>query len=972
MKINDTIHGFTLLQSEAIEEVNGTALVFEHNKTGARLIYISNDDDNKVFNIGFRTPSHNSTGVAHIMEHSVLCGSRKYPVKEPFVELVKGSLNTFLNAMTYPDKTVYPIASTNAKDFMNLMDVYLDAVFYPDIYKMPYTFYQEGWHYHIENKDDPITYNGVVYNEMKGVYSSPEEILEAELLKALYPDTIYGGDSGGDPDVIPELTYEDFLNFHRKFYHPSNSYIYLYGDGNVEEHLAYIDDNYLSRFDKLEVDSEIPVQAAFDATVEASAPYPISGEESLDNKEYLSLGWVFKPGASYEDQLVLDILGHILLGSNAAPLKKALLDLGICKDVDYTYVSSLKQPMFAITLKNTSVKHKDLIVKTVEDTLRTLVEEGLDKRSVSAGININEFALIEADYGTYPTGLMLGLEMFDTWLYDGDPLDHLKYKKALACLRDMAENKGFEALIQESFLDNPHQAVVSIYPDVMLAEMKQKALEQKLADYKASLSAVDIEHLVSETQALLARQNTEDSPENLATIPKLSLSEIGKEARQYTLHEESIGDNTLLWHPGHTGGIVYYRFYFDTHTVSQEDLKYLSLLNKIIGRISTEDYDYEALNQEMEIYTGGISTSVETYDNVKEIGAYESKFVVKGKVKADKLDKLVELMASMLLRSRYDEKQVIGDIISEVRMTKENQILMSGNAVSAQRLQSYYSQSARMFDEVGGIGFYEGIKALNENYDASWESLSQKLSNTARALFGKNNLIISITCDEALKDSAAKAAKRLIDALPDTQKPYNDYQFELSKQNEGFMTAAKIQYVAKGYNVQKLGYDYSGTLLVLKTIMSMDYLWNQIRVQGGAYGAGLSVSRSGELIFSTFRDPNLKRTLDIYDHAADYLAKLEISERELEKYIIGTISGRDVPLSANLMAASADSMYFGKVTQEDVQRERDEILSTTQEALRNTADMLRDAMAQETLCVIGSEEAVREAEDTFGSTRYLI
>ncbi|MDO4289309.1 MAG: insulinase family protein [Eubacterium sp.] len=971
MKINDCVHGFILKREEEIQEVHGIARVFEHEKTGARLVYISNDDNNKVFHIGFRTPSDNSTGVAHILEHSVLCGSRKYPVKEPFVELAKGSLNTFLNAMTYPDKTVYPIASTNAKDFMNLMDVYLDAVFYPDIYKVPYIFYQEGWHYHLEKKEDPITYNGVVYNEMKGVFSSPEEILHHNIFETLYPDSIYGKESGGDPDVIPDLSYEDFVNFHKKFYHPSNAYIYFYGDGDVEAHLAYLNDNYLSQFDRAEIDSSIATQKPFTGLREAAYNYPVAGDEDFGNRDYLSLSYVLENEPTFEDIMAFEILGHILLGSNASPLKKALLDLDICKEVDYSYSSAMKQPYFSIILKHTDIKHKDLFLKTVKETLEGLVRDGLDAKSVEAGISINEFSLVEGEYGAYPKGLMYGLEMFDTWLYGGDPLSHLKYKDVIEKLRASSKNRGFEALIARYLLFNDHKAMVSIHPDPQLAERKERALTKKLADYKASLSEAELEALVEETQLLLERQNTEDTPEALESIPMLSLSEIDKKARIAEMSVETYRDNTLLYHPGHTGGIAYLKLFFDTRVLPREDLKYLSLLNKIIGRISTEDYDYQRLNQEIEIHTGGISSSVETYDNVKMPGSYESKFIIRGKAMADKAEDLVALMTSVILKTRFDEKNLIHDIISEVRMNKENQFLMGGHTVSVQRLQSYYSQSARMFEELGGVEFYRFIADLDDNFDARWEALSEKLQAVAAAIFNRKYLVVSITGEEAAKASVLAALDKLYDKLLDEATPFYDYLFELEPKNEGFMTAAKIQYVSKGYNIRQLGYDYSGSLLVLKSILAMDYLWNRVRVQGGAYGAFFGINRSGDMYMASYRDPNLQKTIDAYNDACSYIEGMEVSNRELEKYIIGTISSKDVPLSAALMADAADTMYFNRTTAEDVQRERDEILGTTLDTLRSTAQMVREVMGKELLCVIGSEEAVREAQDCFGEIRYI-
>ncbi|MEG0508073.1 MAG: insulinase family protein [Eubacterium sp.] len=971
MKIHDKIHGFTLNREEIIEEVNGVARVFEHDQTRARLIYISNDDDNKVFQIGFKTPSKNSTGVAHILEHSVLCGSRKYPVKEPFVELAKGSMNTFLNAMTYPDKTVYPIASTNEKDFMNLMDVYMDAVFYPEIYNIPYIFHQEGWHYHLENKEDPITYNGVVYNEMKGVYSSPEEILHHHIFETLYPDTIYGEESGGDPDFIPDLSYEDFVGFHKKFYHPSNAYIYLYGDGDIEEHLKYLNDSYLSQFDYQVIDNTIETQLPFEETAYSSISYPVAGEDGQDEKSYLAMGYVLENEPTFEDLLAFDVLGHILLSANSAPLKKALLDLNICKDVDYSYSSSLKQPYFAIVLKNTEEKYRDLFVETVDKTLSDLVKNGLDKRSVEAGININEFSLIEGEYGSYPKGLMYGLEMMDTWLYGGDPLSHLKYRDAIEKLRQSSENRGFEALIARYLLYNSHRAVVSIHPDENLAQEREHLLIEKLDAYKKSLTPQALDHLVSETQALIERQNSEDSEDALMTIPKLSLDEINKKARQLVLEEEMYKGHKLLWHPGCSGGIIYTRFYFDTHTVPQDDLKYLSLVNKIIGRVSTKDYNDERLNQEIEIKTGGISSSIETYDDVKKPEKYESKFIIKGKAIGSNVAKMMELIESMVLRSCFDEKNLIADIISEIRLTKENQFLTAGHTVTVQRMQSYYSQSARMFEELSGIEFYKFIVDLDENLNERWEFLSSKMADVAKAVFNRNGLIISITGDENLKELTLNEVDRFVENLENREAQNYNYHFDLEKLNEGFMTASQIQYVSKGYNIEKLGYAYHGSYLVLKSILGMDYLWNRIRVQGGAYGAFFGINRVGDLYFASYRDPNLLKTIDAYNEASEYIEKLDIPRREMEKYIIGTISSKDVPLSTAIKGEVADTMYFNGLSSEDVQKERDEILGTTLENLKEAAQMVKKAMDQTVICVIGSEESVRQAEAVFKEVKYI-
>ncbi|MEA5074539.1 MAG: insulinase family protein [Eubacterium aggregans] len=971
MKKNEIIHGFRLDREEEIREVGGTARIFTHVQTGAVLIYISNSDDNKVFQIGFKTPSGDSTGVAHIMEHSVLCGSKKYPVKEPFVELAKGSLNTFLNAMTYPDKTVYPIASTNEKDFMNLMDVYLDAVFNPAIYDSPRTFMQEGWHYHIENPEDPITYNGVVYNEMKGVYSSPEEILHYELFKALYPDTIYSGESGGHPDCIPHLSYEDFKAFHQTFYHPSNAYIYLYGDGDVEAHLKYLDEEYLSKYKKQVVDNHIPTQPPFKEMVRTEALYPIAAEEEGADKDYLAIGFVMDAATAFDDLLAMDILGHILLGHNGAPLKKALLQLDICKEVDYSFASSMKQPYFAIVLKNTDKSQGNLFVKTVRETLEALVKEGLNPRDVEAGINSAEFTLKEGEFGTYPRGLMYGLEMMETWLYGCDPLSHLKYTEVVERLRQSSLNRGFEGMISRYLLMNEHQALVAITPDPELSERNEQAMARELAELKASLNEEELGRLVKASQDLLEHQNAEDSPEALATIPKLGIDEIKSEARKIVLEEETYEGVPLLWHPGETNGIVYIKLIFDIHSIPQEDLKYLSVLNKFLSHLGTADYTEDALNQEIEIYTGGIATSIETFDSTKGLGEYAAKFTIKGKATAPNVPKLMALMENISLATRFDDYKLMSDIIGEIRMSKEQRFLTAGHVISTQRLQSYYSQSARLFEEIGGIEFYHFLAELDDHFKAEAQGLSAKLSTIMEQLFNRTQVTISLTCEEKHKDQALKAVGTYLGALRDAPAELYDYHFPVAIQNEGFKTAAKVQYVSKGFNIRSLGYDYSGSMLVLKSVLSMDYLWNKVRVQGGAYGASFGVNKSGELYFASYRDPNIGKTFDAYNGAWEYIASLDISNREMEKYIIGTISGRDTPLSAALWADACDTMYFNQTGQEDLQQERDEILATTKEELRHFSEMVKSAMDEEILCVIGGEEMVEANAQYFNEVKYI-
>lgn len=966
--VDQVYHHFKLLKKTPLQEVGGTAYLFEHEKTKTPLLYIVNDDNNKVFHIAFRTPSMNSTGVAHITEHSVLDGSRKYPVKEPFVELVKGSVNTFLNAMTYPDKTVYPIASTNDKDFMNLMDVYLDAVFYPSIYDHEEIFKQEGWHYDIKSPEDAITYNGVVYNEMKGVYSSPEEVLHNDLMQQLYPDTIYGKESGGYPDEIPTLTYQAFLDFHRKFYHPSNAFIYLYGDGDVDAHLQYIDENYLSHFDYLDVDSHIDLQKPLDAIKQADGAYPLSGQKDLSGKDYMTFGWVLDDLG--DDWLAFDILSNVLLGENTYPLKKALLDLGISEDISYSYTTSMQQPYFAITLKNTDASKRDLVWQTIQTTLENMVKDGLDAKSLEAGINAAAFTLKEKDFGTYPKGLMFGLELMDSWLYGRDPLEHLEYNKALARIRDMAKNGGFEALIKRLLLDNTHAAQVTLKPDPDLAAKSEKALADKLAAYKDSLSDTEIDELVEQTKALDAFQSRVDTPEQLETIPKLALSDLDKKAQQYDLQKGLLDDHLVLWHPAQTDGIVYVKYYFDTHGVPQEDLNVLGLLNKLLFNVRTDKHDVDALNRDIQIYTGGISTSMEVFDDIRTPGDYTPKLSISGKALSENLPQLLDLIDEGITSAHFDEQKIIGDVVREQRTNFENRFLTAGNAIAVQRLQSYYSQAAAYHQQFGGVDFARYLNHLDVDTKDAFDALCDKLTAVYHEVFNRNRMVISITCEPAMQNNVYHAVRRAIRHLPDTDLPQYNYKFDLSVKNEAFMTASKVNYDAKGYNIKKCSYDYCGTLFVLKSILDMDYLWNRIRVKGGAYGAGFSVSRTGDIAFSSYRDPHVARSLDVYDAAPDIIRGLDISQRELEKYIIGAISTKDHPVSMALTSYMADSMTFSHVTPAMRQCERDQILSVDVDDLRACGDAVEAALKQNVLCVVGNEDQIKQHEARFNELTY--
>ncbi len=586
MKKIEDLTAYEVIEKRQIDDIGAMSWLLQHKKTGARVALLSNDDENKVFYIGFRTPPTDSTGVPHIVEHTVLCGSKDFPVKDPFVELVKGSLNTFLNAMTYSDKTVYPVASCNDKDFQNLMHVYLDAVFYPNIYHEKKIFQQEGWHYEMEDADSPLTLNGVVYNEMKGAFSSPDEVHDREVVNSLYPDTPYGVESGGDPKVIPTLSYEQFLDFHRRYYHPSNSYLYLYGNMDMAEKLEWIDAHYLSQFDKLEIDSALRTQAAFEKPVETSKEYPIMEGESLEDNTYLSYNTVVGTSLDKELYYAMEILEYALCSASAAPLKLALIHKNIGTEVYSVYNNGIYQPYFSIVAKNANASQKEEFVQTIEEELARIVKEGIDKKSLLAGLNYYEFRYREADFGSYPKGLMYGLQMLDSWLYDDRmPFDMIEAIEIFKDLKEKINTDYYEKLIEKYLIKNQHKSILVVAPKEGLTAKDEKELADSLAAYKAGLSEEELAQIVADTKALRAYQEEEDTPEKLALIPMLKREDMKKEAEDFVNEVRSIGDTKVLFHDIQTNGIGYIKFIFDAANIPKELFSYIGILKNVLGYI---------------------------------------------------------------------------------------------------------------------------------------------------------------------------------------------------------------------------------------------------------------------------------------------------------------------------------------------------------------------------------------------------
>lgn len=969
------LNAYELIQQENLSDLKSKGYLFKHKKSGAKILLMENDDDNKVFAIGFRTPPSDSTGVPHIMEHSVLCGSRDFPVKDPFVELVKGSLNTFLNAMTYPDKTIYPIASCNDKDFQNLMHVYMDAVLYPNIYEHEEIFRQEGWSYKLDSEEDKLGYNGVVYNEMKGAFSSPEGVLDRMVLNSLFPDTSYANESGGDPDVIPELTYEQFLDFHRKYYHPSNSYIYLYGDMDMEEKLKWLDREYLSKFDKIEVDSEIRYQEPFDAVKEIEMEYSISSEEPEEDNTYLSYNKVI--GTSLDEKLYLafQILDYALLSAPGAPLKKALVDAGIGKDIMGSYDNGILQPIFSVIAKNANLEQKEDFLVVIENTLKNLVENGIDKKALEAGINYHEFRFREADFGSYPKGLMYGLQLFDSWLYAEDkPFIHMQAIPTFEFLKAQVGTGYFEELIQKYLLDNTHASVVIVKPEKGRTARLDKELDDKLQNYKAGLNDEEVKKLVRDTKALIEYQEEEDSKEDMEKIPVLRREDISKETAPIYNEEKDVDGTKMVYHDVDTNGIGYLTLMFDLSCVPEEKLAYAGLLQAVLGLIDTTNYEYGELFNEINVHTGGIGTSLELYADVTKVKEkdFRATFEIKGKALYPKMDVLFKMMREILMESRLDDEKRLKEILSMLKSRLQMSFLSSGHTTAALRALSYDSPLAKFKDDVDGIGYYEAVKEIEEHFEEKKGELIANLKELAAKLFRADNMMVSYTASEDGLEPAYEGIRELTKSLHEG--PVGEETpciIHCHKRNEGFKTSSKVQYVARVGNFIDHGAEYNGALQILKVILSYDYLWQNIRVKGGAYGCMSSFNRLGEGYFISYRDPNLEKTIEVYEGIVDYLKNFTVDERDMTKYVIGTISNIDRPMNPSAKGDRSMSLYMNHVTEEMIKKERMEILGAQQEDIRRLADVVAAVLKAGQLCVIGGEEKIEEQKTLFKEVKTL-
>ena len=971
-----TIHDlaeYEILDEHRVEDVQSDGFILRHKKSGARIAILSNNDDNKVFYIGFRTPPEDETGVPHIIEHTTLCGSKKFPVKDSFIELAKGSLNTFLNAMTYPDKTVYPVASCNDQDFKNLMDVYLDAVFNPNITKYEEIFKQEGWHYELTGKDDELKINGVVYNEMKGAYSSPDEVLSSQIYRSLFPDNTYSKDSGGNPEYIPKLTYEAYLDFYHKYYHPSNSYIYLYGDMDVVERLEWLDKEYLSLYDYKKVNSEINKQPAFDEIKNVEAQYSITMDDSQENKTYLSYNRVV--GDSLDEMLyqAFDVLDYALVSSPGAPVKQALIDAGIGDDVYGSYDAGILQPVFSFVAKNANASQADEFESIIENTLKEVIKTGINKEALLAGINSSEFKFREADFGQFPKGLLFGLNCLDSWLFDDmKPFIHLECLGTFAKLRKAVDTDYFEKLIQEYLLDNTHGSSVTVKPKRGLGNEREEALAKELSDYKASLSDEEIKKLIEDTEHLKKYQEEPSSDEDLRKLPMLTRADMKKNAMPFSNIEDELLDVKVVRHDIESNGIDYISFLFDAGDFAQSELGYLGFFTNALGLVSTEKYSYTDLANATNIYTGGISTGTASHPDIKDRNNFVFKFEVKLKVLEKNLDKALELMEQMLLSSDFTDTKRLGELVAQIKARLQANLSSSGHLVAAMRSMSSFSRYALYQDELKGVAFYRSICCIEKELSESPKSVSDKLAAIAKKLFARNRMLISFTGNNEAYGNAKPSLEKVIAGFNKMSAVGNQAEVHFNTAKEAFIDASQIQYVAKTGDFICEGYEYTGALRLLRIILSYDYLWINVRVKGGAYGCMNTFLRSGESYFVSYRDPNLSDTLDVYDRIPEYIKNFSPDERDMTKYIIGTFSALDTPMNPEAKGSRSLSAYLEGITYEQIQKERNEILNAQPEDIRRLADLVEAVLKKDSICVIGNENMIKESAGLFENVEKLI
>ena len=954
--VGNVYSGFELLKNEYVDDIGSECYVFGHVKSGARLFYAKNSDKNKVFFIAFKTPPENDKGTAHIMEHSVLCGSQKYPVKDPFNELAKGSLNTYLNALTYSDKTMYPVASCNDKDFENLVSVYLDAVFKPNVVKDKRLFMQEGWHYELENPDGELKYNGVVYNEMKGALSQPDRILDNLASKSLFGDTPYGFESGGDPSAIPYLTYNEFKEFYNKFYNPANSYIYIYGDMEPEKYMNMVNE-YISEFNcgnSFDIDA---VNKTFKEYSEGFYP-ALKAEE---NGSYMSLNYVIGKSTDILLQFSMEILSYILFELNGSPVKKELINKGICGDVEGWFDNSTYQMTLKIVGKKCRFDDREVFKKTVYDVLENICKNGIDEKLLLSAINYMEFLLREADYGYRPKGLAHGMRMMYGYLHNSDPVESVKIWKYFDEIRNNISNGYFESLIKEKILNNSHKSFTVITPKEGLQAENDNVIKKELEDYKNSLSKEDLEKIVNDTKALKEFQESADSAEDLSKIPFVSINEVDKKSTP--INWKKTGRGIAIEEK--TDGIVYVKMMFSLKSVPKDMISYAALLSRVIGKLDTKEYSYEEMPSEINMYTGGIYGNCDIFedrDGIKPV------ITINGKALLRNAEKLFGIFESLILNMDYSKTDSLSKIMRELALRNSTYLSDNGHIYSSLRALSYIKEGSKYKDLTRGITFNDFI---SDNIDNA-EFVGRKLREVSEMIFTKDNFISASLSD----DTGLKTVQRLFDKffekLPNGQEKPWSFEFEPSIYKEALTDSSKIVYNSAAADFIKLGFEYNGAFNAVKNIINTEYLWNQVRVKGGAYGCGCSVLRNGSLYFYSYRDPNILGTFNIYKSAGKFLRELKLSQSDIDKYILGAINDIDRPKSNSDKIDIAVLRYMEGISAYDTQKSRDELLSAGESDIAFFADILDAVSEKSAFVTIGNENMINGVSDFYNSVRKLI
>ncbi len=955
------IHGFELLETRTIPELNTQARLYRHVETGAQLLSLENDDENKVFAVTFRTPPPDSTGLPHIMEHSVLCGSRKYPVKEPFIELAKGSLQTFLNAFTFNDKTMYPIASQNTQDFYNLIDVYLDAVFYPRL--TPETLQQEGWHYELENPDDPLTYKGVVFSEMKGAYSSPDTLVARYSEQSLFENHVYALDSGGDPEVIPQLTYAQFKAFHETYYHPSNARFFFYGDDDPEKRLQLVQ-AYLKDYTVRHVESRIPLQTRYDAPRRLTRPYPVSADTPTP-KAYITVNWLLPENTDPALTLALEILGHVLVGIPASPLRKALIGSGLGEEVIGNGLDdSLRQLTFSTGLKGVRKEDTRQVEALIFDTLRDLASNGIDPDTIAASLNTVEFNLREQNFGSFPRGLVLFIRALSTWLHDGDPFAPIAFDAPLNAVKAAlaADPHYFESLIQSYLLDNPHHTVFVLEPDATLAQRQEAAERERLAQVRATMTPEELQVLAENTARLKALQEAPDSPAALATIPRLTLADLDRESRRVPTAVGELEDVRVLYHDLFTNGIVYVDVGFDLHTLPQELLPYATLFGAALLEIGTQTEDFVKLTQRIGQKTGGI-TPATFHGMVRDTDRATNWLFLRGKATIAQADDLFAILRDVLLTVNLDNRERFMQMLLEKKAREETMLIPAGHRVVLTRLRARFNQAYWAAEQMEGLNYLFFLRRLIEQVQQDWPAVLAQLENVRRILVNRNAMLCNVTVDGESWHTVQPCLSRFLASLPAQEATRAVWTPETPSGPEGLTIPAQVNYVGKGGSLFALGYTRHGSLDVIANYLRTAYLWEKIRIQGGAYGAlCFADSHAGIMSYVSYRDPNLLATLKNYDGTSAFLRHLELSEDELVKSIIGAIGAIDAYQLPDAKGYSALGRYLIGYSDAARQQYRDEVLSTTVADFHAFADVLERLNAMSEIVVLGSLDAIAAAQ----------